>query len=255
MRKLSVVIIAFNESHRIARCIRSVLDVADEILVVDSFSEDDTCEIAEALGAVVIREKFRGYVEQKNFAMSRATGDLILSLDADEAIDQSLQEEIKTIKKSDEEELVYQIDRFNCYAGKWIYHGAWNPDYKIRLFSPESGRWEGLNPHDRFQPATGIRTKKLKGKILHWSYDSVAAHESKIQNFARLGANSYFVAGKRAFWWNPLISPLFRFVRDYFFKAGFLDGSAGFTIAWLTAREVRLKYQILRDLQKKSGIS
>jgi glycosyltransferase involved in cell wall biosynthesis len=255
LRKLSVVIIAFNESHRIARCIRSVLDVADEILVVDSFSEDDTCEIAEALGAVVIREKFRGYVEQKNFAMSRATGDLILSLDADEAIDKILLKEIMKIKESESECVVFKMGRFNCYAGKWIYHGAWNPDQKIRLFGPESGRWAGVNLHEKFQPALGMQTISLKGKILHWSYDSVAAHESKIQNFARLGANSYFVAGKRAFWWNPLISPLFRFVRDYFFKAGFLDGSAGFTIAWLTAKEVRLKYQILRDLQKNSGIS
>ncbi len=251
MKKLSVVIIAFNEASRISRCIESVLEVADEVLVVDSFSTDDTKKIAEKLGARVVQEKFRGYVEQKNFALGLADGNWILSLDADEAIDNKLKEELKQIKEIDAQNVVFQVNRFNCYCGKWIRHGAWFPDEKVRIFAAQSGQWGGLNPHDRFEPRPGIKIEKLSGQILHWSYDSVEAHQEKIQKFAKIGAEAYFKAKKKAFWWNPVFSPLARFFRDYVLKMGFLDGKAGFTIAWLTAKEVRLKYQFLRALQEE----
>ena len=254
MEKLSVVIITFNEAHRIKRCIDSVLEIADEIVVVDSFSTDDTIAIAKSLGANVIQEKFRGYVEQKNFALTMAKEDWILSLDADEAIDDTLKNEIKTIKKQDLKTTVFQINRFNCYCGKWINHGAWNPDLKIRIFKSNTGKWEGLNPHDRFQPKAEVHIEKLKGQILHWSYDSVEGHREKIQKFALIGAEAYFKAGKKAYAWQTIFSPLVRFFRDYFLKAGILDGKEGFIIAWLTAKEVRLKYQYLRELNTRSTI-
>jgi glycosyltransferase involved in cell wall biosynthesis len=233
--------------------LESVKTCADEIILVDSFSEDNTCEIAENFGAKVVKQSFLGYVEQKNFALAQAHFPWILSLDADEAIDARLAQEILEIKASQKLDKAFIINRLNSYAGQWIHHGAWNPDWKIRLFPKNKGCWKGLNPHDKYEPFPEIETIELKGKILHWSYDSVRSHQEKIQKFARIGAEAYFKAGKKPFVGNAIFSAGFRFFRDYFLKLGFLDGKAGFTIAWLTAKEVHLKYQMLHRLWEKNG--
>lgn len=251
---LSVVIITFNEEHRIKRCIQSVSAIADEVVVVDSLSTDQTAEIARQMGARVVLEPFRGYVAQKNFALEQAGFDWILSLDADEAIDETLKDEIKQLKKHGFSKSVYEANRLNNYCGTWIRHGAWYPDRKIRLFFKNSGRWEGLDPHDRFRPLADIPIIRLKGQILHWSYESKSQHLSKIEKFARIAAHAYFQNGKRSGLLQIWFSPVVRFIRDYILKRGFLDGWAGLTIARITAKEVRLKYKLLWQLQKNRPI-
>jgi len=252
MPGISVVIIAFNEAKNIKRCIDSVFDIADEVVLIDSFSTDNTVEIARNLGVQVFQEPFMGYVEQKNFAVTKAKNQWILSLDADEALNDELKAEILELKTKKIENQVFEFNRLNNYAGKWIRHGAWFPDMKTRLFNSKDGKWTGMNPHDKFEKNAGIKTVKLKGEILHWSYKTIADHKKKLLSFAEIGAHSYHNAGKKSSLARAWLSPIFRFLRDYLLKAGFLDGKAGFTIAWLTAIEVRLKYKILRKLQKQS---
>ena len=149
MEKLSVVIITFNESANIGRCIDSVKNVADDIVVVDSFSDDDTTNICINKGARVVEHAFEGHVEQKNYAITQAKYSLILSLDADEALTENLSEEILKIKANPEHD-GYYFNRLNYYCGRWIKHSGWYPDKKLRLFDSRKGSWKGINPHDKY---------------------------------------------------------------------------------------------------------
>lgn len=247
MEKLSVVVITFNEESNIARCLNSVKNIADDIVVVDSYSTDSTKEIAEKLGAKVILQKFLGHIEQKNFAITQAKYPFILSLDADEAIDEKLEREIRKIKQNRNSD-GYAINRYNNYVGKWINHGAWKSDVKLRLWDSRKGKWGGLNPHDVFEMKDGAKIEKIGGNILHWSYKSVTEHQNKIEYFSDIAARAYKKKGKKSSWFKIAFSPCFRFVRDYIFKLGFLDGKYGFIIAKLTAYEVYLKYKKLKEM-------
>jgi glycosyltransferase involved in cell wall biosynthesis len=249
--ELSVAIITYNEALNIERCIASVKAIADDIIVIDSHSTDNTVALAQNMGARVVLQTFLGHIEQKNFAISQAKYPFILSLDADEAIDEILVAEIKAIKTSATIADAYQINRFNNYCGQWIKHGAWKSDVKLRLWNSEKGKWGGLNPHDKFEMQADAQIKLLKGQILHWSYNTVEEHKKRVEYFSDIAAKAYFNRGKRSSYFKILLSPLFRFVRDYFVKLGFLDGRNGLIIAHLTAKEVRRKYQKLMALQQK----
>ena len=248
--KLTVAIITYNESQNIQRCIQSVQSIADDIIVIDSFSTDNTVEIAKELGARVVSQQFLGHIEQKNFAISNALFPFILSLDADEAIDEILVNEILKIKASNKPADGYITNRYNNYCGKWINHGAWQSDLKLRLWNCKKGKWGGLNPHDKFEMQAGSNIEKLQGKILHWSYTSIAEHEGKVEYFSSIAAKAYQVKGKKSSYFKIAFSPVFRFVRDYIFKLGFLDGKYGYIIAKLTAKEVYLKYKKLMEFGK-----
>jgi glycosyltransferase involved in cell wall biosynthesis len=245
---LSVVIITYNEEENIARCISSVKDVADEIVVVDSFSTDNTVAIASTSGARIVQNKFAGHIEQKNFAITQARFPHILSLDADEALDEQLALAVSATKLN-WVGAGYTMNRLNNYCGKWIWHGAWYPDVKLRLWDSRLGAWRGTNPHDRFDLEGNAVVSHLKGHILHYSYKSVADHRKKINYFSTIAANAYFREGRRSSFFRIWISPVFRFVRDFFFKLGFLDGRKGWIIALLTAKEVKLKYKKLAGLR------
>lgn len=242
---LSVAIITFNEGKNIERCINSVKSIADDIVVIDSYSTDNTAELAKELGARVILQKFLGHIEQKNFAISKAQFPFILSLDADEAIDEKLKQEIITLKNTSKIADGYIINRHNNYCGQWINHGAWKNDLKLRLWDSNKGKWGGMNPHDKFEMDANSQITLLAGKILHWSYTSVAQHEGKVDYFSTIAANAYHVKGKKSSIFKILFSPLIRFIRDYILNLGFLDGKYGFIIAKLTAREVYFKYKKL----------
>ncbi len=245
---LSVAIITYNESQNIERCINSVKAIADDIIVIDSYSTDNTAELAKELGARVILQKFLGHIEQKNFAISKAQYPFILSLDADEAIDENLKQEIITLKNSSKIADGYIINRHNNYCGQWINHGAWKSDLKLRLWDSRKGKWGGMNPHDKFEMDDNAKITLLEGKILHWSYTSVAQHEGKVDYFSTIAAKAYYAKGKKSSLFKILFSPLFRFLRDYIFKLGFLDGKYGYIIAKLTAKEVYFKYKKLSKL-------
>src|SRR6478752_5627650 len=169
---LSVVIITFNEERNIGRCIDSIQSIADEIVVVDSFSTDQTAAIAQQKGAKVVLHPFEGHIEQKNYAITQASSPYILSIDADEMPDETFLHQIALIKKNWEHD-GYSVNRLNNYCGKWIRHGAWYPDVKLRLWDSRKGNWSGTNPHDRYEMETSSSIIHVPGDLLHFSYQSV----------------------------------------------------------------------------------
>lgn len=246
---LSVVIITFNEERNIRKCIEAVQLIADEIVIVDSYSTDDTLSIASELGATIFQNKFEGHIEQKNYAITKAKYPHILSLDADEYPDQQFLLEIQQIKQNWAAD-GYSVNRLNNYCGRWIKYGAWYPDVKLRLWDSRKGRWQGTNPHDKFVLVEGSKQQHVKGNILHFSYQQTAEHLKKADYFSTIAAHAYHQQGKKSTLIKIALSPLFRFIRDYFLKLGFLDGYSGLVIARTTALEVYLKYQKLFSLQQ-----
>jgi glycosyltransferase involved in cell wall biosynthesis len=241
MRNLSVVIITLNEAESIADCIDSVSEVADEILIVDSFSRDKTVTIALGKGVRVIQNKFEGHIEQKNFAKNMASFDFVLSIDADETLSKELKESILAVKQSGAED-GYLMNRLNFYCGKPIRSCGWYPDTKLRLWDRTKGEWEGLNPHDKFQLSPFTTVGKLRGDILHQTYPTHQALLGQVEKFATISARH--LKG-RSFWYlasKLLFSPAYKFIRNYFFKSGFTEGAIGFTICYHQSREVFLKY-------------
>lgn len=251
MSKISAVIITYNESANIARCIKSLRNVVDEIVVSDSNSEDDTKIIAEQLGAKVFVRGFEGYGATKNFANNQANNNWILSIDADEELDKILADHILNIKPNLNETTVYECQRLNNYCGTWIKHGGWYPDKKVRLFNKQHVKWNLAEVHETLEIPEHFNKHLLNGKLLHYSYTSVNGHLSKIEKYSTRGAEEALKKGKKSTWFKLYLSPAFRFIRDYIFKLGFLDGQYGFIIAKLTAKEVYLKYHKLKHIQYK----
>jgi len=249
--KLSVVIITYNEERNILNCLKSVQHIADEIVVVDSYSSDKTAEIAKQFGAKVILHKFEGHIQQKNYAITLAANPYILSIDADEMPDTTLLEQIKLVKQNWIYD-GYSANRLNNYCGQWIKHGAWFPDIKLRLWNSSKGEWKGLNPHDKFEMSSTSKIKHLPGNLLHYSYQNKDQHLKKTDYFSSISANAYNSNGKKSSQLKIIFSPIFRFTRDYFFKLGFLDGINGFKIATISAFEVYLKYKKLYQLQTQT---
>lgn len=245
--QLSVVIITFNEERNIGRCIDSVSAIADEVLVVDSFSTDRTKEIATAKGARFVEHHFDGHIEQKNWAKSMASFDYVLSLDADEALTPELTASIQKAKDSWQYE-AYAMNRLTNYCGTWVHHSSWYPDTKTRLFSKQSGDWGGQNPHDRFIVNVGVKTGKLEGDILHYSYYTIDEHRKQIDKFSSISANMMHQKGTTGASSKMWYKPIARFIKIYLIHKGFLDGKAGFSIARLSAYAVYLKYFKLNQL-------
>lgn len=248
--ELSVVIITFNEERNIARCLASVKAVADDIVVVDSFSTDGTEAIVREAGARFVQHAFEGHIEQKNRAVTQAEHPWVLSLDADEALDEELRNAILELKRTGPEADGYDMARLTNYCGTWIKHGGWYPDIKLRLWDSRKGKWGGTNPHDRYELGPGARIARLPGHILHYSFYTVAEHERQVARFAHIAANALHREGKRSGPAQALLSPLWRFLHGYILRGGFLDGAAGFTIARLSARAKRLKYTELARLNR-----
>lgn len=252
MAQLSAVILTFNEEHNIARCISSVKDVADDIVVVDSFSTDRTEAICREHNVRFIQHAFEGYIEQKNWALTQAKYDRCLSLDADEALDDTLKASVlAAVEKWDHE--AYTMNRLTNYCGKWIHHCGWYPDVKLRLFDRRNGKWGGINPHDEYRMEKGVKSKHLKGDILHYSYYSLSDHIKQVEHFTNVGAKALYDKGKKAGFVKLYLSPPAKFIRDYLIKLGFLDGFEGFTICRISALATFLKYAKLRHLHKEKG--
>lgn len=250
MAKLSVVIITFNEEKNIGRCLESVKSVADEIIVVDSISTDKTKEIALSQGAIVIDQPFLGYIEQKNFALSKANNLHVLSLDADEALSEELSRSIIEEKTKGFPKDAYSMNRLQYYCGKWIRHGVYYPDRKIRLVNQKKAKWGGVNPHDKIILEKNVIIQHLKGDLLHYIYQSYEDHANKIDKFSTIAAKALYEEGKRPSWIKLNINPAWAFFHSYIIKAGFLDGANGFMIAKYTARNTFLKYSKLKKLYK-----
>ncbi|GAA3618709.1 glycosyltransferase family 2 protein [Flavivirga jejuensis] len=250
MIKLSGVIITYNEEEHLEKCLKSLVGVVDEIVVVDSFSTDKTQKICEAYNVVFIQNKFEGYIEQKNYALSRAKHDYILSLDGDEALSDTLKQSILKTKENWAFD-GYYCNRLNNYCGQWIKHSDWYPDRKLRLFKKGNGEWKGINPHDRYTLKKGLKAGKLKGDLLHWIYRDYSEHILKVENFSSIAAQAYFDLGKKSSLWKILFNPTWAFFKAYFLRLGFLDGLNGLVICVQTFNVTFLKYIKLYRLQKK----
>jgi glycosyltransferase involved in cell wall biosynthesis len=250
MKLLSAVIITWNEEENIGRCIDSLWKVADEIIVIDSYSSDNTVAIAKQKGANVKQKPFHGYIEQKNNALMMASHNYVLSLDADEILSDKLVNSILK-EKIDFRYSAYFMNRRNSYCGKFIKHGLWYPNQKLRLFDKRIASWGGMNPHDKIQLNGNNKASFMEGDILHYAYNSIDEHIRRNEEISTIAAWSLYESGKRKHWSKIFLSPLWSFFHGYFLRLGFLDGYYGFIIATHTASQSFLKYQKLRRLQKQ----
>jgi glycosyltransferase involved in cell wall biosynthesis len=253
MPRFSIVIITFNEEKNIGRCLDSVHGMTDDIVVVDSYSTDRTEAICFEKGARFISHAFEGHIEQKNWAITQARYPHILSLDADEALDEQLKKSILALP----EEWPfggYFMNRLTNYCGKWIYHCGWYPDAKLRLWDSRKGQWQGINPHDQYlMKSTDIKTGFLKGDILHYSYYTREDHYKQVNYFTDILAREYNKLGRKAWWFKLVLNPVAKFIQDYILKLGFLDGKEGFVISRISAYATWLKYYKLRQLQNHNA--
>jgi glycosyltransferase involved in cell wall biosynthesis len=247
--KLSAVIITFNEERNIQRCIESLLPVADEIIVVDSFSTDRTEEICKLYGIKFFQNVFEGHIEQKNIALLKANHDWILSIDADEALSETLQ---KAIKKSLEAPQfdAFAMNRLTNYCGKWVKYCGWYPDTKVRLAKKNKAHWTGTNPHDKLELKDKSQVGNLKGDLLHYSYYTKEDHFKQIEYFGSISAKELFLKGKNISVFLLYLKVFTQFFKSYFVKMGFLDGKTGWHISSRSAYATLRKYQILRKMHQ-----
>jgi glycosyltransferase involved in cell wall biosynthesis len=250
MPGISVVIITLNEDQKIGRCLDSVQGLADEVIVLDSYSTDNTRQVCLEKGAKFYQHAFEGYIEQKNRVLSMASNDLVLSLDADEVLSDTLRKSILDVRDN-ALATGYTMNRLNNYCGKWIHHCGWYPDRKLRLVDKRYAKWEGLNPHDKLVLQKG-KIMHLRGDLLHYSYDSIKGHMDQVNHFTDISAREMFAGGKRAPLWRLIFNPLFLFLKVFFLKLGFLDGYFGLVICVISTHATFLKYAKLRHLWKIS---
>ena len=243
MTPLSVVIITLNEERNIKRCIDSVKGVADEIIVVDSFSSDKTKEIAVAAGAKVMEKEWKGYGDAKNFGAARAAHDFILNLDADEALSEELQKNINAVKTTGLNG-VYMFNRLTNYCGQWIHHCGWYPDRKTRVYSRQDVEWNNDAVHETLTFKKNVPLTFLKGDLEHYSFYTIDEHKRKSKKYAELGSRKVLKRSKLSLFLKMLINPVVRFARMYFLQLGFLDGYYGWKICSIVGREVFLKYKL-----------
>lgn len=246
-QNISAVIITFNEEQNIKRCIDSLTNVVDEIIVIDSYSTDNTKDICETLGVKFIQTKWQGYSKTKNYGNNLATNDWIISIDADEELSSELQIHLKSLKNT-KLNGVYEVKRLNNYCGQWIKHAGWYPDKKIRLFNRKECSWTG-KIHETLNGNTSIKTL-LKGDLLHYSYYSKEEFIERIAKYSKLQAKEAFDKGVQISTFVKHLSAIVKFLEIYIYKLGFLDGKAGFEIATINAKGKRLKADYLKELSK-----
>lgn len=237
--QISATIVTLNEERNIARAIES-LRCADEVVVVDSGSTDQTREIAIRLGARVLEEPWRGYAAQKNFAAASAANDWILSIDADESITEELEAAILTLKKDGVRFDGYSFPRLAQYLGRWIRHSGWYPDRKVRLYDRRKAEWVGEYVHEsvRVNGTTG----QLDGNLLHYTCASLSEHLRTLDRYTSLAARELVVQKKAVTLMRLTVDPAWTFFRTYVLQRGFLDGRQGIAIAWMAALYTFLKY-------------
>jgi glycosyltransferase involved in cell wall biosynthesis len=248
-KTISAVIITKNEETNLGRCLESIKWV-DEIIVVDSDSTDQTCEIAAQYKACIFTIHWQGFGPAKQYAVGQATGDWILSIDADEEVTDALVREIKEAIKGDSNVVAYYLPRMTLFLDRWIRHSGWYPDYVLRLFRRNRSRFTEALVHEELIPEGP--TGRLKNHLRHYSYPDLAIYYRKLERYTNLAAEQMYKNGRR---YNALacyIKPLATFLRHYIFRAGFLDGYRGWQIACLSAKGKRMRYRKLRDL-KRSG--
>ncbi|HEX3986986.1 MAG TPA: glycosyltransferase family 2 protein [Acidobacteriaceae bacterium] len=244
MLTLSVAIITKNEEHNLARTLESVR-WADEVVIVDCGSTDRTPEIARSFGAKFFVERWRGFGAQKNSAIARCSRDWILALDADEEVSGDLAQEMRTLLSGSPAQEAYFLPRRNFFLGRWIRHGGYYPDRKLRLFRNGTARFEESAVHETMRPAGAAG--HLRGDLLHHAYPKLDAYIEHMNRYSWLGATQAVTRGKTSqnflsFWWNVFLVPLATFKYNYFFRLGFLDGREGLLLHLYHSAYVSWKY-------------
>jgi glycosyltransferase involved in cell wall biosynthesis len=237
--KISVVIITLNEEDRLEDALKSSIEIADEIVVLDSFSTDKTLDIARQYGCRIYRNRFVDYGTQKNLALAKAKNEWVLNLDADERISDPLKGEILNLKQQQDIPIDgFLINRKTYYLGKWIRHSGWYPDRKLRLFRKSRSKWEGrVHEGLRLDGETG----RIKGDIIHFTYRNLDDHLQRINRYSRLQAQD-IARSKKHLYLRALVLPPVTFLRFYIWKLGVLDGFPGLVIALVSSWGTAMKY-------------
>ena len=249
MPKVSVTIITLNEADHIAAAIDSA-SWADEIIVVDSQSRDDTVALARKLATRVEVREWPGYSAQKNYAASIASNDWILSLDADERVTPQLAEEIQQLLQKHPAECAYRIPRVTWYLGQWIRSTDWYPDYQLRLYDRRAARWNARRVHESVEAnrPPGV----LRHELQHYAYRDISHHLATIDKYTTLAAEQWLSEGRRTSALEMFFHPRFAFIRNYVLRAGFSDGAVGLLVSRMNAYYVFLKLAKLWELQSAS---
>ncbi len=247
---ISALIITKNEAANVGRCIASLKEVVDEIIVLDSGSEDDTVAVSEEAGAVVFNVAWEGYARTKNKGHELCKNDYILSVDADEELSDELKQSIldlrnKTLKGA------YLLDRHNLYLDKWVKRCGWYPDWKIRLFNKREAKWTGDYVHEKLVLKEGVQTRKLNGPLLHHSITSIKQHKDTVAKYALLAAQKRIDAGKKGNTVKGAITFLTTFTRIFIFKGGFIEGRRGYLIAYYSGLSKWLRQKHMVQLRRK----
>ncbi len=248
--RLSATVICKDEVEKIRGCLES-LRFCDEIVVVDSGSTDGTLEICRELADVVVEADWPGHVAQKNRALDLARGEWVLPLDADERVTPGLAREIQEVLSTDPSEAGYYIRRHVYYLGRWIDHSGWYPEYRIRLFRREKGRWHGVDPHDEVRVEGTVG--RLRGEIIHYTYDDMEDHVRTLNRFSSILAREHHRLGRRFSWIHLIARPPLEFLKKYLLQRGFLDGPQGFYVASISAFYVFLKLAKLWEIERVGG--
>jgi glycosyltransferase involved in cell wall biosynthesis len=245
--KISAAIITLNEERNILRCLES-LRCCDEIVVVDSGSQDRTVELATQHGAKVVHAPWPGYAKQKNFASESCQHEWVLSLDADEALSEALEAEIWQLRKDGPRFDAYDFPRLAQYLGRWIRHSGWYPDRKIRLYRKAKARWVGNYVHESVQADGSVG--HLENNLLHFTCDNLSDHLRTMDRYTKLAAEELRASGKVIGWRHLLVNPLWTLLRTIVVDGAWRDGQQGLTIAWMAAFYNFLKYARARDKQR-----
>ncbi len=244
MPRLSVTIIVLNEEENIVPCLTSV-SFADEIVVVDSGSTDRTLELARGFTDRIFTTDWRGFAGTKQFALDQARMEWVFSLDADERVAPALKDEILGVVRADGPLAGYRVPRKNYFCGRWVRRLGWYPDYTLRLFQREKGRFREREVHEEVKVDGPVGV--LKTPLDHYSYRSVSEYVTRMDRYARLAARELAKAGRRPYPGELLWRPFFTFLHLYLVRLGFLEGLDGYTLAVLMSQYRFLKYYYLRE--------
>lgn len=245
---LSVTIITLNEEKNLRPCLESVA-FADEIVVLDSGSEDHTLPIAREFTNKVFQEPWQGFARQKNLAQDKAQGPWILNIDADERVTPSLREEILSVIQKEYPYKGFKIPRKNFFCGQWIRHGGWYPNYQLRLYQKDAGSFAQREVHEQVEVNGKIGI--LKAPLEHYTYDSLSDYLKRMDRYSDLSARQYLQEGKEVSWMETLFRTKFTFFKMWVLQRGFLDGSNGLVLAVLYSYYTFVKYSKLKEISKK----
>jgi glycosyltransferase involved in cell wall biosynthesis len=249
--KISVGIITFNEEKILGNTLDSVKNIADEIIIVDSHSTDETVKIADSFGAKVFIEDWKGFGAQKNSAIDKCKGEWVLLIDADEVISSALSSKIKQIINGNSDTFVYKINRCCVCFGKELRHGGWSNQYAVRLWKNGLVRIDDKLVHEGFMTNESIG--KIKEKIYHYTYLTFQDYFERFNKYTTLAAREYYKKKKKASFLKIVMNPFLKFINMYFFRKGFLDGLEGFVIACASALYTMAKYFKLREMYRNNA--